>query len=743
MDMQIRNKGKKHFYVMLLSIAAAIISIGLIVSNCFSNIKIDLEHQTRQSIADVTKQNVTALQSELKGKYGLLTGMARGLPEDLEGIQYQLDQMHEMRDLYRFKRMGYIMPNGKTITSDGYQTILSSWNFLEESLDGHIRISDVLPDTIDGSMTEINVITMPVYDAAGESVRGVLFASYETKMFRELMIIDSYDEKGVSCAILPNGSVMVGSDRAGFSEQDNLYELMLSYGESNREAVNTMKADLAAGRSGFIRYETDFDKYMYYMPVAVMDGEVNWYILTIVPTTILDARMEPINHNVWWLISLVLASILICVAVCAFNYMLQHQQLKKAAYIDNLTGGDNYNGFQFKMRQRKSQGYIVSLDLVEFKMINNTCGVERGDNLIRFIWNLLEGRLQEGELAGHISGDQFVLFLIESDMETVISRILKCKEAICELAVQLNIPHVIPKFGIFEMQDSDHSEDGYGKANLAKKSIGNVQECCYAVYDETFRQKRLREQWLEDQFDLAMAEGQFEVWYQPKFCPRTNRITGAEALSRWRGLDGQMMQPSEFIPLFERNGMITRLDEYVFRSVCQEQKNRLQDGQKPFPVSVNLSRLSLFAVGVVDRYRSIVEEIGLPMDLVLLEVTESAMVENSDVEDVIRQFVAAGFCMALDDFGCGYSSLATLNMKCFHSIKLDRSLINGIGDSDGEMLLHHVIQLAHSLHLNITAEGVEEEYQAEFLEQEDCDEIQGYYYFRPISQTEYEALLEK
>ena len=193
--------------------------------------------------------------------------------------------------------------------------------------------------------------------------------------------------------------------------------------------------------------------------------------------------------------------------------------------------------------------------------------------------------------------------------------------------------------------------------------------------------------------------------------------------------------------IYEKNGMIPRLDEYIFRTVCMQQKQWEKEGKKILPISVNVSRVSLYYPNIVEKYKSIVEEHGVATRYLQLEITESATIGNGEVADLIERFHLAGFEMLLDDFGSGYSSLSTLNVMHFDIMKLDKSLIDYIGDENGEKLLHYIMKLGQNLGLRITAEGVETEEQLTFLRDLQCDDIQGYYFSKPLQPEDFGKLL--
>ena len=208
---------------------------------------------------------------------------------------------------------------------------------------------------------------------------------------------------------------------------------------------------------------------------------------------------------------------------------------------------------------------------------------------------------------------------------------------------------------------------------------------------------------------------------------------------RWKKAEGTMVSPGEFIPLFEKDGLIVRLDEYVFRKVCSIQGERIRSGKKILPISVNLSRASIHYDNMICRYVKIVEENGIPFSSVPIELTETAALYNDRISKLIEKMVDAGFELHMDDFGSGYSSMTSLNQLPFDTLKLDKSLIDYIENFRGQQVIRHTISLAHSLGMKVLAEGVEKAKQVEILRSLSCDEIQGFYYARPLPWENFET----
>lgn len=268
-----------------------------------------------------------------------------------------------------------------------------------------------------------------------------------------------------------------------------------------------------------------------------------------------------------------------------------------------------------------------------------------------------------------------------------------------------------------------------------------LQDADYAFFEKKDMDRLVWEENIIENFENALAQNEFHVWYQPKYNPENREIIGAEALVRWIK-DGKIfVSPGEFIPLFENNGLIRSFDQYIFRKVCMQQKKWQSEGRKIIPVSVNLSRISLYYKDITSIYSHIAESAEIEKKYVPIEITETAAVKDKRFKEITDAFVSAGFILHMDDFGSGYSSLSALNSIRFSAWKLDKSLIDSIGNYSGERLLHHIILLAKELGIQVTAEGVETAEQNNFLSETGCESIQGYYYSKPVDISNFEKLM--
>ena len=407
-------------------------------------------------------------------------------------------------------------------------------------------------------------------------------------------------------------------------------------------------------------------------------------------------------------------------------------QMKRLAFHDHITNGNNFNYFTVRLKEENKCGYMISFDLKAFKIVNSVCGIGKGDYVLARISEILEEVIGGKGFFGHVNADHFVIFCPFNKDEEVVELLDSITKKIDQLVKEINIPKVTPYFGVTYWTPDGRVQVSFSEANAAKHRIKDLKNINYGFYRDEDTAAAIEEKEIENAFDMAIKEKQFEIWYQPKYNPSVNKLTGAEALIRWRKPDGNLVSPGKFIPVFEKNGMIKQLDEYVFRGVCAQQKQWIDEEGKTVPVSINLSRASLYYDNLVEEYKAIADDIGILPELVPIEITESAAIDNADIKNLADKFFNAGFPLHIDDFGTGYSSLSTLNLMRFDTLKLDKSLIDYIGEFGGDRLIKHTVALAKDLGLHITAEGVEKEEQVDFLKKLNCDNIQGFFFSRPM-----------
>ena len=730
-----------------------ILLICIIISIVHCNNRLAENHKTEliRNLRTVTNQSVITIERELRAQQESILSMSAEIGAAIdhgESMEEIMERLSSMNKVSGFKRIGFVDENGMATTTDGYHQDMSYRESFQRSMQGEFVVTDTLMDTL-GEEEPINAFNAPVYREDG-SICGVIFATYRNEEFQKLFDMDSFEDTGSNCIVNADSEVIAATENLPFDpEQYTLW----SYIESLGTEAQKMMEDYYQWESDkdelyfYIDGGENDDYYIYFEPIDMGDIDESWYVVTMVTTETLKKELSQTMRTVT--VMLLEISLFVAAAYLFFAYdtsvseRRQRKELEQLAYVDNLTGGDNYACFKEKVTKQNRSGYMLSMDIRSFKMINSVCGAEKGDEILARIYEWIRDVIAPEDLVAHVSADRFVMFFPQQERKAVEEKLAGINFRIAEEMKKMDVPQVSAYYGIAKYERDASFEKVFSDANFARDSIHDKKDAIYSFFDQSATELILEDKKIEDSFENAIENHEFEVWYQPKFSPDTRTIVGAEALVRWRRQDGSLVSPGKFIPIFEGNGMIRTLDEYVFREVCREQKKLKDSGYAVFPISVNLSRASLYAVNLVRHYKEITDEIGVDSKMVPIEITESATIDDDSVRELADEFYQTGFPLQMDDFGSGYSSLASLNRMHFDVLKLDKSLIDYIGNFGGDQLIKHIIALAKDLGIHVTAEGVESENQVEFLQEQRCDSIQGFYFSKPVPQQEFEHMLEK
>lgn len=409
---------------------------------------------------------------------------------------------------------------------------------------------------------------------------------------------------------------------------------------------------------------------------------------------------------------------------------------------DVLTGLYSKEAFMhmvdLRLKREMNKKYdIVALDIVNFKLVNDTYGVEEGNKLLGYLADKLEIiTKKKHNLCARVYADQFLLFMerTESYLECMVDDI---ESSMIAYPVDMKL-HV--KFGIYNVDDINVNVNAMcDRAVMAVKSIKSDFNKQYAYYDDSFREKMLVEQEITNDIDLALKDNQFKVYLQPKYNILEGKLAGAEALVRWIHPEKGFMNPGQFISILEKNGFITDLDIYVWNKTCEYIARWIKTGKKYVPVSVNVSRKDVYKQNLPEILMDIVTAHGLLPKHLHLEITESAYTENQEqLLSVVEKLKEQGFIIEMDDFGSGYSSLNMLSEFPIDILKLDMKFIQNSGSNiKNRSIMSSVIDLAKKIDLSVVAEGVEEQSQVTMLKGMGCDMVQGYYFAKPLTEEEF------
>ena len=413
--------------------------------------------------------------------------------------------------------------------------------------------------------------------------------------------------------------------------------------------------------------------------------------------------------------------------------------LKRDPVTNLLTEKIFYERAQVMLEENPGQAFdIIAVDIERFKIINDAFGTAAGNQLLSDLSVcLLDIRVDEKSLFARIRADLFaVLVPREEGVYGRLEHSLNCFLKNYPLPMRLTV-----KIGVYQIEERDIPvERMCDRAFIAAGSIKGMYAEKIVFYNNAMREKMLFEQKILDTMVEALEQGQFQIHLQPKVRVNTEEVVGAEALVRWEHPELGLLSPADFLPVFERNGFIYSLDLYVWHKVCSAMQRWRQMGGADIPVAVNVSRMDIYHGDLPSLFTELVKDYGLEPKNLHLEITESAYISDSrQLLLVVEQLRKTGFVVEMDDFGSGYSSLNMLSELPVDVLKLDlKFLSTGTDAGRRHRIMQAVIDLAHTLHLLVIAEGVETKEESLLLEEMGCQYAQGYYYGRPVPENEFE-----
>lgn len=431
---------------------------------------------------------------------------------------------------------------------------------------------------------------------------------------------------------------------------------------------------------------------------------------------------------------------------------MSKRELYELAYRDATTGFYNWNWLKTKLEQCPYIGIgrfvFARFDLKNYKLISNIFGRETAKELFRYICDVLMKQDWILYSAKANEEDSFAMIIPYMSEEEVNNRLYRLFEDIGFLPSNKKYKVYYSCGIVFFKENENYGMRIEDMAMMAELQCtkSNVSEV--SLYSEEMKQNYVMAQRYKVELPNAIENGHLKVYLQPKYNPKNDRLTGAEALIRWFYQGDAMLSPTSFVPQFEADGTIDIIDRYVLRQVCKKFAEWKEKGYPLHPISVNLSRHQIIQPDLIFILCDIVDEYGVDHSLIDFEITESAEFHDMDyLISVLHEIKKQGFRISMDDFGTGYSSLSLLKDMPLDVLKIDKSFIDGIavGEENNKdmMMAKDILTIAQHLGIKSLAEGVETFEQKEYLREWGCHYIQGYYYSKPVSVRDYEFLLQK
>jgi diguanylate cyclase (GGDEF)-like protein/PAS domain S-box-containing protein len=431
------------------------------------------------------------------------------------------------------------------------------------------------------------------------------------------------------------------------------------------------------------------------------------------------------------------------------------EEINQMAYFDYLTGLPNRRNFENQLnkelenaKEKNLNIALLLLDLDGFKHLNDSLGHEVGDQLLKDVSSRIISAIDEQAFFGRLGGDEFVLFLKNISCFAEIHKVAKkLVSLISEEPFNLNGFEffISVSIGVCVYPHSgENLRTLFKNADMAMYRAKNNGKNQYQFFSPMMIINSNKEFTLRNDMKKAIINEEFTIFYQPRFNPITDEITGTEALIRWNHPTWGRISPNEFIPLAEETGLIIPIGEWLIRKVCNQIKDWQLEGIATYKISINISSLQLLKSNFVDMVSFILKETALEPKYIEFEITESVIIDKEEqVLKALTQLIELGLTISLDDFGTGYSALNYLRKFPCDTVKIDKSLIDNIQIDIGNYeIVTAIINLCQKLKKSVVAEGVENIEQLSILKELSCNEIQGYIYSKPLDELEYKEYLK-
>ncbi|MCC0655274.1 EAL domain-containing protein [Clostridioides sp. ES-S-0123-01] len=695
-----------------------------------SNMDNVLEYETKNYLSEISEESKIAINSKLKSNLNELESISKFLEiEDNFNLEKTLKILESYNKNSNYNNIGMILPNGKGYAKGIFGTDFSDRDYFKLAIKGTANISKPLIDKDTGKLTKTYAV--PLYNNG--KIVAVIAADYDVEFVSEFLSISTFNGESFSLICDSNGEIIIPS----YHKNSNSNITNLS--QVNFKKAFTFKNMKISDKGVVEAKESGKEIYMAYTSLGIND----WFIISIVPKIVVSKKLN--NLMMITIIGWIILSFLFLGVILYILYSKAKSQktIEKIAYTDLVTGYSNWRKFEsdainlLKKASQNDKHAMVTFDIDKFKAINDIYGHKKGNSILKDIADTLNNMTHDNETFARVSSDNFNILLKYNTKEDIVNTIKK---------IIISNDFVNLSFGIYEIKDKNLSISAYSdRASLAKLSIKNNRDINFAFFNDKLRDKLLLEDKIEKEMEYALENNQFIMYLQPKYNIKSDKFCGSEALVRWQYTEKEFIYPSDFIPIFEKNGFITKIDMYILEQACKEIRTLFDKGILPLPISVNFSRVDFLKKDFITKIVNICDKYKIPYSLIEIEITESSMFGDTDtLFDVSRRLQDIGFIISMDDFGSGYSSVNMLKNIPLNVIKLDRGFfIDDKNIDKSQIVIKSIVSLIKQLGIRVVAEGIETKSQVEMLREANCDIIQGYYFSKPLPVKEFEKLVYK
>ncbi len=647
-------------------------------------------------------------------------------------IHYDYKKHDDFRDLY------LLLPDGTAYLSDGTITHMHPERHMSLQGTSNYYISDYCAPEIRAE--KLFCIEKPLINN-GEII-GVLGASVDLAKFMD---------RTTGIKVGQRESFMLLDREGHFLVHEREEVIGRTYTPEDPRFENTSTVNLAKMPATTIISQQDDGNQIYLITSKI--PETGWTLSLKISMHEIDSIYSPEKRNE---IVIIIAGLLFVLTLVFIEAKVldffQRKQLIATVYdpLTNLWTRQRFETEATRIMRMNSRAKFMLLeaDIRGFKFINQNYGEDAADKLILYYSSVLSKYCKTYHaIIGRGFADHFYILLKITSVHRAMTSFKDLADDFTQEVKNYEIPF-FPKFGISFHLPSDDPKNStiqslIGQASFAKSTIKDNLLTQYSVYNARLLDKINEERYIESHMEQALENHEFFVMYQPKISLVDDRIVGAEALVRWNSTQFGLLTPDKFIPLFERNGFITKLDYYVYEEVFKFIQTRLSKGETIVPISVNMSRNHNRPEKFMHDFMKIFNKYSISPNLIQLEILERSVMDNTTLQEITEKLHQEGFTVAMDDFGSGESSLNMLTKIPVDVLKFDREFLNASTDSEGridkksEKFINVLITLSKNLEKQTVFEGVETQAQRDFLRSIECDQAQGYFYSKPLSEQDF------
>ncbi len=725
-------------------IGAFVVVIFLIFSTLFYNVFIrdEINELSGQSIQQLMDTNVDTFRLKFESNINLLESTASLLPvwDYLRYIDYESGEYDYISESFDYTMV--INPYGYAVGSDGNIGDAFEEEYFQNAMNGETTISELI--TTDQNGIRTIVISTPMI-ANGE-VRGVLAGLIYVETLNDIFG-NPIDGIFANLLLDSQGNIISnGVENTYFSPSTNAFDFISGFNSTSQEKVELLKADILNEEAGECKIEFNGELYrLIYTPVGVKD----WSIMSIIPESIIQSTINSI------IIVSAVVSIGLVLIICFFAYLIgitrrkHFKNIEEIAYVSPLTKLNTLVKFKldapaFIKEHGTKKFLLIKFDIENFRLVNETLSVVEGDKILKSMAVAIKTGTTSDLLSAHIYNDEFLILIAYSKDETD-NWYDEYKNRLYDNLGENFKYNLRIVSGYYYINDTDllDIQACIEKVNIAHHNA-KEEKLQNSVFNDEYLSDAIKAKEIENTMEKALLDGEFKMVLQPELGLEKGKMIAAEALVRWISPTSGFRAPNEFIPIFEKNGFILKLDMYMFEKACSFLSLWEKDGRKPFVISVNFSRKNLYSADFVPKLTAICKKYDVESKYLGIEITETSMLSaDFDLNSFINDLHSEGFKVFMDDFGVGYSSLGLLKNTPVDVLKLDRSFfVESPTRERGFAVVASVIRLSKDLNIKTVAEGIETLEDLTILKEMGCDILQGYYYAKPMSEDDFKAFCD-